>query len=195
MSPEQSKGELTPQSTAPLSLEELESYNTCRFPALSHAKISHDNDFLSFDMVLARMDEILEFCKNHDISVTGLLQTAWSVILGGYTGSNGVIFITQDPKNVHSTALFEAQLDWTRSLLETAQHISSSEDRNIPLSRDQRQHVLQPGPGHVANTELRFDLDRSNGQADDSEMVETPLVSQGYSIYRSLYRMLTTPLG
>lgn len=177
MPPAKNEGDLASHPPASLTLDELESYNTCIFPTLSNARALEDNDMSSFDTVVACMEETLEFCNNHDVSVTSLLQAVWSIVLGGYTGSSGITFVINDAEKAHSTSLFGVQLDWTRSLLETVQHVHWSETSSISLSTDQRQRLLQSGPIHVTNTELRFDLNGSK-IFEDVKPVEAPLVSR-----------------
>jgi hypothetical protein len=158
------------------SLDDLETSAPCLFPTLVDAGVPAQQEPITLEAVIARSDEITDLCTKHHISIASLLQTTWSIVMGGYTGATEILFGCQGFDTTPKAALFKVKLDLNRSLLDTVQHVQSSEQSNVPLNRNQWCRLLQPGPDRIANSEIRLNLDSMDGSVDNSNLLEESLV-------------------
>lgn len=145
---------------APVSMDELESCIPCKFPTLAEFETTPQKGYLSLETTIANNDIVADFCTRHSISVATLLQTTWAIVLGGYTGTTDVCFGVRNLQSPVQTTLFKIELNPSWSLLDTVHYVQSSEQCCARLSEIQWQRLLQPGPGCIANTEMRLELDQ-----------------------------------
>jgi hypothetical protein len=176
MSPLQPSGKdhLTPHGT--WSLEELESSSQCRFPMLSGDSRATTHEFVSSEAIVADYGKIVSFCSSHEVSVCSILQTAWTVVLGGYAGTKQTFFIYQSVGSPLQTRLIGHQLDWKSTLLETLLSVNSSQQCSVPLNTSEWRQLLQPGPSNITNSAVTFYVDQNGGTGYDGELLESSLV-------------------
>lgn len=159
------------------SLEELETKIPCRFPTLVETSTTKENHFLSSEIDISKIDETIEFCTAHNISVVSLLRAAWAIVLRGYASTTEILFTSQSCDNIAEDTLIGAQLNPNQSLFDIIQHIHSSRNSFIPLSKEQRRYLLQPSPHGICNSEIRYISGRHDEQ-NDIAILENTLVSK-----------------
>lgn len=70
----------------------LDGAEPCLFPTLADGKADEPPSLGSHTIQLDRVPAINEYCANAGVTLSTLLQFAWALVLGAYTGSDDVLF-------------------------------------------------------------------------------------------------------